>query len=128
VTVRFEVPARADYVGLLRMVMAALAGGRRQLDEEQLDDLRLALSEACNLLMPGAEGRVAVVWDEEPESVVIELRHAGGVDVAVALEGPVAIGPAGDTVLPLALLRALVDDVAVSDEGGLRLTLRCTAR
>ena len=48
-TVELEVPARVEYVRLVRMLVASLAASRRELDEDRLDALRLAVSEACTL-------------------------------------------------------------------------------
>jgi anti-sigma regulatory factor (Ser/Thr protein kinase) len=110
--VELEVPARAEYVGLVRLVVSALVGGRRVVDEELLDDLALAVSEACTLAV-GTDGSIEVVYDETDEAVVVEVR--GVLQPAVAT---------GDVPDPLQLMRALVDKVEVAD-GRLRLHVLC---
>lgn len=46
--VRLEIPPRMDYLAVVRLVVAAAAGLDPQLPESRLDDLRLAVTEACS--------------------------------------------------------------------------------
>jgi serine/threonine-protein kinase RsbW len=45
--VRLEIPARPAFVGVARSVVAAVAGVLDGIDEDRLEDLRVAVSEAC---------------------------------------------------------------------------------
>ena len=45
--VEVAIPARAEFIGLVRLVVATLASERRELDDDHVDDLKLAVSEAC---------------------------------------------------------------------------------
>jgi anti-sigma regulatory factor (Ser/Thr protein kinase) len=104
-----EVPARAEYVRLARMLVASVAAGGRDLDDEWVDDLRLAVSEACALAVDGSrDGRLSVTCREEAEGLVVEVRDA-------------TLDPEGDG-LAFELIRALVDDVA-ADVDILRLRM-----
>jgi anti-sigma regulatory factor (Ser/Thr protein kinase) len=111
--VELEVPARVEYVRLVRMVVASLAGSRRDLDGDRLDDLRLAVSEACVLTVAeGAAARLLVSCREEPDAFVVDV-HDG------PIEGDV------DDQLAFALIRALVDEViTIEEDGASRLRLR----
>ena len=111
--VDLEVPARPEYVRLVRLVVGALAASRRDLDDERVADLRLAVNEACTLAVADAlDGRLHVVCAEEPDAFVVDVF--GGPDDSD-----------GEDDLAFALIRALVDDVAVLDDGGgKRLRLR----
>jgi anti-sigma regulatory factor (Ser/Thr protein kinase) len=111
--VEVEVPARVEYVRLVRMVVASLAGSRRDLDGDRVDDLRLAVSEACVLAVTDGEAaRLLVSCREEPDSFVVDV-HDG------PREGDI------DDQLAFALIRALVDEVTtVEEDGGTRLRLR----
>jgi hypothetical protein len=111
--VELEVPARVEYVRLVRMVVASLAGTRRDLDGDRLDDLRLAVSEACALVVGGGSaGRLGVSCREEPDAFVVDVFDSPD-DVA------------GEDGLAFALIQALVDDVTtVVEEGASRLRLR----
>ena len=114
--VELEVPGRVEFVRLVRMLVASLAGSRRDLDGDRLDDLRLAVSEACVLAVAdGRLTRLVVSCSEEPDAFVVDV-HGG------PPEGDI------DDQLAFALIRALVDDVATVDEGGatrLRLRVMC---
>jgi len=107
--VELDVPARAEYVRVVRMVVAALAATTRDLDEDRIDDLRLAVSEACALAV-GAGERLRVVAREEPDAFVVDV-HDRPDDVEA-------------DELAFAIISALVDDVAPID-GGLRLRMAC---
>ena len=95
-----DVPARPEYVRLARMLVASVAAGGRDLDAEWVDDLRLAVSEACTLAVGASrDGRLSVTCREETGGLVVEVRDA-------------TLDPEGDDGLAFELIRALVDDVA----------------
>lgn len=60
--VRVTVPARADFVQLLRSVTASVAG-RLPLSLDDLDDLRLAVDESCARLLAAGEGARTIRLD-----------------------------------------------------------------
>ena len=107
--VELDLPARADYVRVVRMVVAALAAATRDLDDDRIDDLRLAVSEACTLAI-GAGDRLRVVAREEPDALVVDV-HERPDDVEA-------------DELAFAIISALVDEVSAID-GGLRLRVAC---
>jgi anti-sigma regulatory factor (Ser/Thr protein kinase) len=131
--VEFEVPARVEYVGLLRMLVSSLAGDRRALDEDQLADLSLAVSEACNLLVDhgGSGNRLAVTCREEPDALILEVHGAGtgqGIDAGgrPGLPPPEQFGE--DHRVGFELIRALIDEVGIVDDAGvekLRMRIVC---
>ena len=114
--VDLEVPARPEYVRLVRLVVGALAASRRDLDDDRVADLRLATSEACTLLVnDDADARLHVACTEEPDAFVVDV-----------FDGPEDSDK--DEGLAFALIRALVDEVAIVHEGGaqrLRLRMAC---
>ena len=134
--VELVVPARREYVGLVRMLVSALAVARRDIDDEQFDDLKLAVSEAATLAVeahPSPDRVVVVRCVEEPDALVVDV-HDGrdmvppGADADNGMPDPEELDE--DETLPLELIRALIDDVAVIKEGGrdvLRLRITCAA-
>jgi serine/threonine-protein kinase RsbW len=56
--VELEIPARAEYLALARLLVAAAVSGDPLFPEDRLDDLRLAVSEACTNAME-AQARAA---------------------------------------------------------------------
>lgn len=84
--VELRVPARARHLGLVRLVVTEVAE-RAGIDEQRLEDLRLAVSEACANAMEayGRAGRhggqVVVRCRSRPGRVEVEVHdEAGGFD------------------------------------------------
>jgi anti-sigma regulatory factor (Ser/Thr protein kinase) len=135
VTVTLRLPPSAAHVRTARLIAAAVAR-RSGVGEELLDEVRLAVGEACARavrqherhgmtsavtveFVEGDRFRVAVV--DRAEAVPGGNGHSAGL---VPGQAPWA-DPSGDA-LGLALLGAVVQDLAVSpdqDRGGTRVTM-----
>ncbi len=103
-----EVPAGTAYVGLVRMVAAGLAS-RLDLDLDHVEDVRLAVTEACAVVLPEAVPGA---------SLRVSLHvHADGVGIDVAAPAQVSQVPSQDS-FAWTVLRALADQAAVSIEDG----------
>jgi anti-sigma regulatory factor (Ser/Thr protein kinase) len=120
-----EVPALPAYVGVARAVVRAVAAMESRLDEDRLDDIRLAVSEVCT----DAVARL----DEAPEAAWVTLRcvrHPGRFEVCVETPPPgSAAGPPApfERRWSAELVRALVDEVDDGEAGGfhvVRLAVR----
>jgi len=131
------VPARVEYVSLLRMVVSTYAATHSDLDDERLDDLRLAVSEACTLVVRAARSTdtvLVVTCTDVPDGLLLDVHDGGGTelsepDEAGELSPPDQLDRDGN--LPLELIRALVDEVERGDDNGrasLRLTIHCSSR
>ena len=80
-SVRLRIPARAEYITLGRLALTGLSRVR-ELPEETLADLKLALTEACSnsvrhAYRDGREGTVEIVYDLRPDRLVIEVADDG---------------------------------------------------
>ena len=116
--VRLDIPAQPAFVGVARAVVATIATTVEGLDDDRLEDLRLAVSEACTNAVEGQadDQRVVLrcVLDDEVFDVQI-VDHTGGFT-------PETIAERG---WGLQLITALVDDVAFTrEDGGSGVTLR----
>ncbi len=109
--VELEIPSESVYVGVVRLALTSV-GRAAGLDEERLDDLKIAISEACaNAVLsnqaasPGSP--VTIRWEDGPGRVTIEVADRGG-----AYAPGRADTSRGDDRLELsvALLRSLVDE------------------
>jgi serine/threonine-protein kinase RsbW len=82
--VRVSVPARTEFVHVLRSVTAAVAG-RLALSLDDVDDLRLAVDEACAklLALPGEDSTFRLDLRAGPDRV----------EVVVSLDAPTLIWP-----------------------------------
>jgi anti-sigma regulatory factor (Ser/Thr protein kinase) len=131
-SVQLEIPPQSAYVAIARLAITSL-GRAAGLDEEKLDDLKIAISESCaNAVLSVQEAGV---------DAAIEISFtagAGSSEILVGHSGPVRAGEPGaeadshgfstQRVMSMALLRSLVDELDLSPraDGGMqaRLLLR----
>ncbi len=119
--VRLTIPAKADYVGLSRLAIAAL-GARSDLEREAVADLKVAVSEACAAFIPVARrssppGEIEILFDVFTDRWVVTVT---GEQVFAELGG---VTETGDS-LGLTIIGALVDEVESGPrEGKWALTL-----
>jgi serine/threonine-protein kinase RsbW len=135
--VELEIPARPEYIALVRLVVSSLATGRRVLADERVDDLKLAVSEACTNAIEahGAveiDERVRVRCLEGEDRFEVSIDDRGeGFDPTDLPEHPPVTDPERlnfERGLGIPLIRTLVDEVAFdSGDGGtsVKMTLYC---
>jgi anti-sigma regulatory factor (Ser/Thr protein kinase) len=105
--VRLDLPARPTYVGIARSVVTSVAGGIDGLDDDRLDDLQLAVSEACtSAVSAGDVGRMTIRCTRDGSRLEVSIEDAGPTAAGVRL--------ARDD-LARQLLTALVDDLVVEE-------------
>ncbi len=117
--VTVKVPAEPDFVHVLRSVVATVAA-RVDLTFDEIDDLRLAVDEACAQLLGLPSGATAL-------TVRISPRDAGGLVVVVTIDAEVRAWPpeGAERTLTWQVLAALADDARFEEADGhpaLRLT------
>ena len=103
-------------VRTVRLVAAAVARRTSQ-DEEFVEEVRLAVGEACALLV-GQD----VLPGPSPSPVEVRMRVEDRLRVSVVAAGSVAAQDAPtsdiDGVEPWALLRGLIDDFEITQDAG----------
>jgi len=106
--VEIQIPPRPEYVGVVRLAVASLAR-HHGIHEERVDDLKIAISEACTrAVVADAASPITVSWATGERRVVVEVS---GLPPAPA-EDPSAVDSQGlDTrhTMSEALLGSLVD-------------------
>lgn len=108
-------PAETQNVSLARTVAAAMAS-RADLPIDQLEDLRLAVSEAVALLIADASAGAMLECSFHLDSDALT--------VVISSPATASVLPATDT-FSWTILRALLDDITAStDSGRLTLTLQ----
>jgi serine/threonine-protein kinase RsbW len=126
-TVEIQIPSNSAYVRVVRLALASLARTAGA-DEELVDDLKIAVSEACaNSVLAhqesGLDDPVEITWSDDDGRFTVEIA-----DRRKSLE----VGPDEDTqgiasreLMSDALLRSLLDEFDVSDRqgGGVRMRL-----
>jgi serine/threonine-protein kinase RsbW len=120
-SLELRVPSRTEYIAVVRLVVASLVSARRSVAAERIDDLKLAVSEACtnaieaNVDSTGGQAPVVVqVW-EAPERLEVCIADCGpGFDPEMLPEHPPVTDPDRlnfERGLGIPLIRTLVDDV-----------------
>lgn len=107
--IELVVPASGEYVGLVRMVVSAMVSPA----VEDVDDLLVAVSEACTLAVHGGSASMTIGCAVEASRVVVSVDGVGAVTTGAEID-------------PYQLMRALVDEVSMED-GTVRLVQRCVA-
>lgn len=125
--VRLTIPARAEYITLGRLALTGIARVR-ELSDEVLADLKLALTEAASNSVRHAyaadepAGVVEISYELRPDRLVIEVTDEGeGFDPAEADGPPEELSEGG---LGIAIIRAIADKVEIgrqADGRGSRL-------
>lgn len=126
--VRLEIPPRSPYVGVVRLAISSLARSAG-LDEEKVDDIKIAVSEACaNAVLNNEETN-----SDDPVSITWEDGD-GFVRIAVADRGPTVDTSEADSVdtqgfstravMSYALLKSLVDGCEFEPRDGGGMTTR----
>ena len=127
-TVEIEIPARADYVSLVRLVVAAAAELAPSLEPSRIDDLRVAVSEATTNaiqahIRSGSTRPVKVCCRCSNGSVEVTVRDEGpGFDADALPEMPPPESEARlgrESGMGISIMRALADDSSIdsSSEG-----------
>lgn len=149
-TVELEIPPRAEFLGLTRVVAAAVAAAEDSLDEDRLADLRLVVSEVATNAIEAHWRAAGLDLDVDRDHIdpstlpPIHLRYWAGADEVVvevsdqgkgfAMEDVAVLPPAGDPTrldhergLGIPLIRLLADEVdfeSTSEGTRVRLVVR----
>jgi serine/threonine-protein kinase RsbW len=115
--VTVKVPAQPDFVHVLRSVVATVAA-RADLTFDEIDDLRLAVDEACAQLL---------ALPAETLTIRLSPSDDGGLVVVVTTDADVRVWPpaGAERTLTWQVLAALADDARfeqVDGQPALRLT------
>ncbi len=121
--VELELPARADVLALARLVVAGLVSSDPEFTDERLDDLRLAVSEACTNAIeaqqraaPGRSTAPITVrcWVDQGRAEVEIHDNGAGFDPRALAPHPPVTDPARldyEGGLGIPLIRLLSDKV-----------------
>lgn len=135
--IELQIPARAEFVALVRLVVSSLASARRVLADDRIDDLKLAVSEACTNAIEAhgavsVDERIVVRCQEADDRIEVLVDDRGeGFDPQSLPEHPPVTDPHRlnfERGLGIPLIRTLVDEVEFesSDSGtSVKLTLYC---
>jgi serine/threonine-protein kinase RsbW len=125
--IEVTIPPKPEYVSVARLTVATVAA-RHAFTYDEIEDLKIAVSEACTaFIVRGTAGRPLVLrFAMEPDALAIGIQTGGA---GVVLDAaPATHQPLDERRLGVFLMQCLVDEVQVprSGEGtaGLRLVKR----
>jgi serine/threonine-protein kinase RsbW len=113
--VSLRIPAKAEYVVLVRLALAGVLR-TRAIDSEVVADLKLALTEACSnsvrhAYADGREGTVEIRYELNGEGLHVEvIDEGGGFDPALLHADPRDLDEGG---LGIAIIRAVTDKLDI---------------
>jgi anti-sigma regulatory factor (Ser/Thr protein kinase) len=140
--VELELPARPEYLAVVRSVVTEVAEAAATLSSGRIDDLRLAVTEACANAIDATSrangattGRIWVCCRLDGDKIVVEVHdRAGGFDPDELVPHPPVTRPDRlqfERGLGVPLMRALSDEVTFKAEDGgttVRLVLSAAGR
>lgn len=123
--VELRIPSRAEWVGVARLAIAGIAS-RLQFSIEDIEDLKLAVAEACtNCIQHASESdSISISCRIQPDKLVLTVEDSGKVASHASL-APKQLGEPKVGGLGVFLIRSLMDDVEyeLDPESGTRLTM-----
>ncbi|WP_256761206.1 anti-sigma B factor RsbW [Cohnella sp. WQ 127256] len=129
--VKLTVPALPEYVDLVRLTLYGVAT-KMKFTFEDIEDMKVAVSEACNNAVlhayGGDQGEIEVQFNSSVDELSITVRDYGrAFRIAESNETPSLHGKSIDEIqsggLGLYLMQALMDNVVVHQDGGTVVTL-----
>jgi serine/threonine-protein kinase RsbW len=120
-TVRLTIPARPEYIALCRLALMGISR-LHPLSEEVMEDLKLALTEACTNSVrhayterPQNGGMVEICYELHADRLEIEVvDEGGGFDPNRAL----AADSLPEGGLGISIIRAIADEVEIGPRPG----------
>lgn len=119
-----EIPADPAYVATARLFSAAV-GRQFGVEEERVEDLKVAISEACTVVMREGSGSVLVRTEERDRALGFELFGSGTVAATLEEEGTPQDFSKG---VAAEMIRALFEGAAIeTSERGTRVAFSIEA-
>lgn len=124
--VRLQIPPRSAYVGVVRLAVGSLAR-IKGVDEERVDDLKIAVSEACaNAVLAheesGISEPVSVTFQRLEDRLIVEVGHSGS--KGAEQDQLDSQGFPARLVMSLSLIESLVDGWHYGPDGDQRMLAR----
>jgi len=119
--VELRIPAEPEWVGVARLAAAGIAS-RLDFPIEDLEDLKLAVAEACNCcIQNGGDDDLHVGCEIHEDRIIITVERTGA---PTTTQRPASGDEMGLGQLGVFIIRALMDEVVyASDASGTRLSL-----
>lgn len=131
--IELTLPARVEYIGVARLLVSGIAS-RIGFAYDEIEDIKLAVAEACTNAAQHAysgeeQGQIRIQCKVLADRIVIVIADSGG---SFDLSRLKELNPIDNTVeieeiteggLGLYLIHALMDEVEISDEAGVVVSM-----
>jgi serine/threonine-protein kinase RsbW len=110
--VQLQIPAKAEWVAVARLAAAGVAS-RLDFSVEDIEDVKLAIAEACTICIRRgvAGGRIEIVTEAGPAGLRAIVRGEAGNQRQLTVAD-------ADDALALVIVESLMDSVHLRSEGG----------
>jgi serine/threonine-protein kinase RsbW len=109
--IELTIPGRPEYVAVVRLAAAAIAG-RMSFTFDEIEDLKVAVGEVCSSAILSGTPKLQISFDVRPEQL----------DVTVSHTPPAAPRPRREQDLDKLLVQVLMDEVVTTTDGPGHLT------
>jgi serine/threonine-protein kinase RsbW len=109
------VPARAEYVAIVRLAAGGIAG-RMAFSFDDAEDLKLVVGEACNIAILAGATSVRIRFALRPKRLSIRVTYDG--DAAPPAAPDEGAAPENGDDLGVFVMRCLMDEVRTTTRGG----------
>ena len=121
-TVRLTIPAKAEYISLVRLALSGISQSR-ELPDETLGDLKLAVTEACSNSVrhaygDGREGSVQVIYELHPDRLIVEVLDEGAGFTETEQRPTIETDSLAEGGLGIAIIRELADELELGPRDG----------
>lgn len=118
-SVRLRIPAKPEYITLVRLALSGLSR-LQPLDPETLGELKLAVTEACSNSVRhgygGGEGTVQVSYELQSDKLIVEVEDDGpGFDPNELRRQAEDLSEGG---LGIAIIRSVADEFEAGERAG----------
>jgi len=122
------IPGKPEYVGTVRMALAHVAA-QAGYDIEAIDDIKVAVSEACTNIIRHSHSNIDFTYDvtierEEKYLTISVVDEGAGFEMGEYVE-PVP-GETRGSGMGIFIVRALMDEVDIQTEIGVGTSIRMT--
>ena len=112
--VEVTIPPKPEFVSVARLTAATVAA-RQSFSYDEIEDLKIAVSEGCTALLVAGTGGAPLTLRFVLEPDALEVRiETGGPGIELAPASPRTKQPLDETRLGVFLMQCLVDDVSTN--------------
>lgn len=117
-SINMRFPSKAEYVGVIRLTVSAIAN-RMGFNIEEIEDIKVAVTEACtNAIKHGLNEDFSVCFDIFKEKIMVSVKDEGKGYNTDDLNEPDLSNPKEEGGLGIFIIKSLMDEVDLKSSVG----------